>query len=169
GLLLMGNDRWMVAKTISSFTVAHSITLAIATLGYARAPGSPLTAAIALSILFLGPEMVRSRRGETSLTIRHPWVIAFAFGLLHGFGFASGLTTMGLPRSEIPVALLLFNLGVEAGQILFVIVVLLLERSFRVLEVRLPRLIEALPAYAVGSLGAYWTIQRVIIMLLGAR
>jgi hydrogenase/urease accessory protein HupE len=169
GLLLIVNDRWMLVKTISSFTVAHSITLAIATLGYARAPEPPLTAAIALSILFLGPEIVRSQRGETSLTIRHPWVVAFAFGLLHGFGFASGLTTMGLPRAELPLALLLFNLGVEAGQILFVIVVLLLERSFRVLEVRLPRLIEALPAYTVGSWGAFWTIQRVVIMLGGTR
>jgi hydrogenase/urease accessory protein HupE len=169
GLLFIVNDRWMLVKTISAFTVAHSLTLAIATLGYARAPEPPLTAAIALSILFLGPEMVRSRRGETSLTIRHPWVVAFAFGLLHGFGFASGLTTMGLPRAEIPLALLLFNLGVEAGQILFVLVVLLLERSFRVLEVRLPRLLEALPAYMVGSLGAFWTIQRVVIMLGGAR
>jgi hydrogenase/urease accessory protein HupE len=169
GLLLIVKDRWMLVKTISAFTVAHSLTLAIATLGYARAPEPPLTAAIALSILFLGPEMVRARRGETSLTIRHPWVVAFAFGLLHGFGFASGLSTMGLPRAEIPLALLLFNLGVEAGQILFVLVVLLLERSFRVLEVRLPRLIDALPAYAVGSLGAFWTMQRVVSMLGGAR
>jgi hypothetical protein len=169
GLLFIVRDRWTLVKTVSSFTVAHSLTLAIATLGYARAPEPPLTAAIALSILFLGPEMVRSQRGETSLTIRHPWVVAFAFGLLHGFGFASGLTTMGLPRAEIPLALLLFNLGVEAGQILFVLVVLLLERSFRVLEVRLPRVIEALPAYAVGSLGVFWTIQRVVIMLGGTR
>ena len=169
GLLFIVNDRWMLVKTISSFTVAHSLTLAIATLGYARAPEPPLTAAIALSILFLGPEIVRSQRGETSLTIRYPWAIAFAFGLLHGFGFASGLTTMGLPQAEIPLALLLFNLGVEAGQILFVMVVLLLERSFRMLEVRLPRPIEALPAYVVGSLGAFWTIQRVVIMLGGAR
>jgi hydrogenase/urease accessory protein HupE len=169
GLLFIARDRWMLVKTVSSFTVAHSLTLAIATLGYARASGPPLTAAIALSILFLGPEIVRAQRGETSLTIRHPWMVAFAFGLLHGFGFASGLTTMGLPRAEIPVALLLFNLGVEAGQILLVIVVLLLERSFRVLEVRVPRLIKALPAYAVGSLGAYWTIQRMIMMLGGAR
>jgi hydrogenase/urease accessory protein HupE len=169
GLLFIVRDRWALVKTVSSFTVAHSITLAIATLGYARAPEPPLAAAIALSILFLGPEIVRSRRGDTSLTIRHPWVVAFAFGLLHGFGFASGLTTMGLPRPEIPVALLLFNLGVEAGQILFVVVILVLERACRVLEVRLPRLIDALPAYAVGSLGAYWTIQRVVMMLGGAR
>jgi hypothetical protein len=95
--------------------------------------------------------------------------VALAFGLLHGFGFASGLTTMGLPQAEISVALLLFNLGVEAGQILFVIVMLLLERSFRTLEVRVPRLIEALPAYTVGSLGAFWTIQPIVVMRGGTR
>ncbi len=121
----------MLVKTITSFTLAHSITLAIATLGYAEAPLPPLNAAIALSILFLGPEIVRVWRGETSFTIRHPWIVAFAFGLLHGFGFASGLTTMGLPRAEIPLALLLFNVGVEVGQIAFVALVLLLERSFQ--------------------------------------
>ena len=102
GLMLIVSDRWMLVKTISSFTVAHSITLAIATLGYASAPLPPLNAAIALSILFLGPEIVKTWRGETSFTIRHPWVVAFAFGLLHGFGFASGLTAMGLPKAEIP-------------------------------------------------------------------
>jgi hydrogenase/urease accessory protein HupE len=169
GLLLVVKDRWMLVKTISAFTAAHSITLAIATLGYASVPAAPLNAAIALSILFLGAEVVRSRRGETSLTIRHPWVVAFAFGLLHGFGFASGLTTMGLPRTEIPLALLMFNVGVEAGQLLFVLLTLLLERAFRVLEVRWPRLIEALPAYTVGSLGAYWTIQRMLVLLGSAR
>ena len=115
GLLLIVKDRWMLVKTVSAFTVAHSITLAIATLGYASVPAPPLNAAIALSILFLGAEIVRSWRGETSLTIRQPWVVAFAFGLLHGFGFASGLTTMGLPRTEIPLALLMFNVGVEVG------------------------------------------------------
>ncbi len=114
GLLLIVRDRWMLVKTITAFTVAHSITLAVATLGYASAPLLPLNAAIALSILFLGPEIVRARRGQTSFTIRHPWVVAFAFGLLHGFGFASGLTTMGLPPAEIPLALLVFNVGVEA-------------------------------------------------------
>lgn len=168
GLLLIVKDRWMLVKTISAFTVAHSITLAIATLGCASVPAAPLNVAIALSILFLGPEIVRSWRGETSLTIRHPWVVAFAFGLLHGFGFASGLVTMGLPRAEIPLALLTFNMGVEAGQLLFVLLILLLERAFRVLEVRWPRLVEALPAYTVGSLGAYWTIQRLAV-LFGAR
>jgi hypothetical protein len=154
----------MLVKTITSFTVAHSITLAIATFGYATAPLPPLNAAIALSILFLGPEIVRVWRGESSFTIRHPWVVAFAFGLLHGFGFASGLTAMGLPKAEIPLALLLFNVGVEIGQVAFVLLVVLLERSFRSLEVRWPRLVEALPGYIVGSLGAFWTIQRVMVM-----
>jgi hydrogenase/urease accessory protein HupE len=169
GLLLIVGNRWMLVKTITSFTIAHSITLAVATLGYASAPLPPLNAAIALSILFLAPEIVRSSRGETSFTIRHLWVVAFAFGLLHGFGFASGLTTMGLPQSEIPLALLLFNVGVEAGQVCFVAVVAGLERAFRTLEIRWPRIAEMLPAYLVGSLGAYWTIQRTLVLLGGFR
>jgi hypothetical protein len=167
GLLLIVSDRWMLVKTITAFTVAHSITLAIATLGYARAPLAPLNAAIALSILFLGPEIVRVWRGETSFTIRHPWVVAFAFGLLHGFGFASGLTAMGLPRVEIPIALVMFNVGVEIGQLLFVFLIVGLERSFRVLEIQWPRLFRILPGYAVGTLGAFWTLQRTLAMLGG--
>jgi len=167
GLLLIVKDRWMLVKTISAFTLAHSITLAIATLGYASAPLPPLNAAIALSILFLGPEIVRSWRGETSFTIRHPWVVAFAFGLLHGFGFASGLTALGLPQAEIPLALLLFNVGVEIGQLAFVFLVLLLERSFRVLEIEWPHWVEAFPGYAVGALGAFWTIQRAVLLFGG--
>ena len=167
GLLLIVSSRMMLLKTITSFTVAHSITLAIATLGYASAPMLPLNAAIALSILFLGPEIIRAQQGKTSLTIRHPWVVAFAFGLLHGFGFATGLTTMGLPRAEIPLALLLFILGVEAGQLFFVLIILLLARSFRILEISWPRWAEAIPAYTVGGLGAFWTIQRTKILIGG--
>jgi hypothetical protein len=110
---------------------------------------------------------VRIWRGETSFTIRHPWVVAFAFGLLHGFGFASGLAQLGLPKGEVPLALLLFNVGVEIGQLAFVAVVLLLDRAFRVLQVNWPQVVARLPGYAVGTLGAYWTIQRVL-MLLGA-
>jgi hydrogenase/urease accessory protein HupE len=164
GLLLIVKDRWMLLKTVTAFTVAHSLTLAVATLGYAEAPVLPLNAAIALSILFLGPEIVRSWRGETSFTIEHPWVVAFLFGLVHGFGFASALTSAGLPRAELPLALLSFNLGVEVGQVSFVLLVLALDRSFRQLEIRWPRWVEALPGYAVGSLGAFWTIQRVTIL-----
>jgi hypothetical protein len=165
GLLLIVGNRWMLLKTITAFTVAHSLTLAIATLGFASAPVQPLNAAIALSILFLGPEIVRVWRGETSLTIRHPWVVAFAFGLLHGFGFASGLNAMGLPKAEIPLALLLFNVGVEVGQLSFVLLVLAMAWSFRQLEIRWARWAEALPGYAVGTLGAFWTIQRTAILL----
>jgi hypothetical protein len=169
GLLLLVKSPWMLVKTITAFTLAHSITLAIATLGYAQVPTAPLNATIALSILFLGLEVVRSQRGETSFTIQHPWVVAFAFGLLHGFGFASGLTAMGLPSAEIPLALLMFNLGVEIGQLAFLALILLLARAFAVLEMRWPPLVEALPAYAVGSLGAFWTIDRVVVMLGAVR
>lgn len=164
GLLLIVRDRWMLLKTVTAFTVAHSLTLAIATFGYASAPAIPLNAAIALSILFLGPEIIRSWRGETSFTIRNPWVVAFAFGLLHGFGFASALTGAGVPRQDLPLALVSFNVGVEVGQLAFVGLILALERSFRILEVRWPRWALALPGYAVGSLGAFWTVQRVALL-----
>src|SRR5258708_40257483 len=117
GLLLIVKKRWMLLKTVTAFTVAHSITLAIATMGYAEVPIPPLNAAIALSILFLGPEIVRSWRGETSFTIRHPWVVAFAFGLLHGFGFASALTGAALPRHDLPLALVTFNDGTGLVQL----------------------------------------------------
>jgi hydrogenase/urease accessory protein HupE len=169
GLLLIVRGRMLLVKTVTAFTVAHSLTLAIATLGLARAPLPPLNAAIALSILFLGPEIVRTWRGATSLTIRYPWLVAFLFGLLHGFGFASGLSTAGMPRAEIPPALLFFNLGVELGQLVFVLAALALARAFRVLEVRWPRWVAAAPGYAVGSLGAFWTIQRTMILLGGWR
>ena len=164
GLLIIVQGRGMLIKTITAFTVAHSITLALATLGYASIPGPPLNAAIALSILFLGPEIVRVWRGQTSFTIQHPWVVAFAFGLLHGFGFASGLSTVGMPKAEIPLALLAFNIGVELGQLAFVLLMLLSYRALRVLQFRWPRWVEFAPGYAIGSLGAFWTIQRAAIL-----
>jgi hydrogenase/urease accessory protein HupE len=169
GLLLLVPTRWMLLKTITSFTIAHSLTLAAATLGYASAPVPPVEAAIALSILLLGPEIVRYQRGETSLAIRHPWVVAFAFGLLHGFGFASGLTTIGLPGGDIPIALLFFNVGVEAGQLAFVALVVLPKGAFRALGLRWPRAVEVAAGYAVGSLGAFWTIQRAWMMFAAPR
>jgi len=167
GLLLIVNSRILLLKSITSFTIAHSITLGVATLGFAQAPLLPLNTAIALSILFLGPEVVRARRGQTSLTIRFPWIVAFGFGLLHGFGFASGLSTTGMPHSELPRALLWFNVGVELGQILFILIVLALVWSFTTLQIRWPRFAHALPGYTVGCLGAYWTIQRTVIMIGG--
>jgi hydrogenase/urease accessory protein HupE len=165
GLLLIVSDRWTLVKTITSFTVAHSITLAVATLGYAHAAVEPLNAAIALSILFLGPEIARIWRGETSLTIRRPWLVAFIFGLLHGFGFAGALTGAGLPRADLAIALLTFNIGVEIGQIAFVLLVVLLERSFRQLEIHWPAWLARAPGYLIGSAGAFWTIQRTAILL----
>ena len=137
GLMLMVRDRWMLLKTITAFTVAHSITLAAATLGYVHVPAPPLNAGIALSIMFVGVEVLRSWRGEMSLTLRQPWLVAFAFGLVHGLGFASGLASLGLPQGDIPVALLLFNVGVEIGQLSFVALTLLLLRSFHQLEISL--------------------------------
>jgi hydrogenase/urease accessory protein HupE len=165
GLLLIVADRWMLVKTVTSFTLAHSITLAVATFGYASAPVEPLNAAIALSILFLGPEIARIWRGETSLTIRRPWLVAFIFGLLHGFGFAGALTGTGLPRADLPLALLTFNIGVEIGQIAFVLLVVALERSFRQLEISWPTWAARVPGYLIGSAGAFWTIQRTAILL----
>ena len=162
GLLLIVADRWMLLKTISAFTLAHSITLAIATLGYAAAPGPPLNAAIALSILFLGPEIVRRWRGESSFTIRHPWVVAFAFGLLHGFGFAGALSEIGFPAQQIPLALLCFNLGVEAGQLAFVAALLLLARLPALLRVDAPRGWPTAAAYGIGALASYWLIERLL-------
>ena len=169
GLLLIVGNRWMLFKTITAFTVAHSITLAVATLGYASAPLPPLNAAIALSILFLGPEIVRVWRGETSLTIRYPWVVAFVFGLLHGFGFASGLKATGLPQADIAWALLLFNVGVEIGQVFFVFLILAMARSFRTLEIRWPALGAGAAGLCRRNAGRVLDIQRTFMMLGGPR
>jgi hydrogenase/urease accessory protein HupE len=169
GLLLIVKGRMMLLKTVTAFTVAHSITLAMATLGYATVPLPPLEVAIALSIFFLGPEVVRSWRGETSLTIRYPWIVAFLFGLLHGFGFATGLSTIGMPKAEVLLALLFFNVGVELCQLFFVFTALALVRSLKALNIRWPRWVEVLPGYTVGSLGAYWSIQRTVVLLAALR
>ena len=162
GLLLLVRGPWMLVKTITAFTIAHSITLTAATLGYVRPPAPPIEAAIALSILFLGIEILRAGRGDTSFAIRHPWIVAFVFGLLHGFGFAGALSTAGLPPTEIPLALVSFNVGVELGQLAFVALVLLLARGLQWLRVTWPRPAELLPAYVVGSFGAFWLVQRLV-------
>jgi len=160
GLLLIVSTPMILLKTITAFTLAHSITLGIATLGFANVPALPLNAVIALSILFLGPEILRVWRGETSFTIRHPWVVAFAFGLLHGFGFASGLTAMGLPQNEIPLALLFFNVGVELGQLAFVAGVFVLAAVWRRFALPGPAWLRLAAAYGIGSVSAYWLLER---------
>lgn len=167
GLLLIVRGTKALIKTITAFTIAHSLTLAAATLGLASAPLPPLNAAIALSILFLGPEIARTWSGETSFTIENPWVVAFAFGLLHGFGFASGLSTAGMSRAAIPQALLWFNVGVELGQLTFVALVLAMLHAWRVLEMRWPLWAARAPGYAVGVCGAFWTIQRTVLIFSG--
>ncbi len=169
GLMLIVRGRGNLIKTITAFTVAHSITFALAALGVASLPAPPLEAAIALSILFLGPEIIRSWRGETSLTLRYPWVVAFVFGLLHGFGFASGLSTAGMPRAAIPLTLLSFNVGVELGQLSFVFVALGVAWVAERLRVRWPRWAQLVPGYAVGCLGAFWFIQRAVVLIGGTR
>lgn len=160
GLLLLVPGRWMLVKTITAFTVAHSITLGIATFGYVRPPAAFVEAAIAMSILFLGVEILRARRGETGFAIERPWLMAFAFGLLHGFGFATVLANAGLPQSEIPMALLFFNIGVEIGQLAFVAVIVLTTRILTHLWGAWPRPLQIMPAYLVGTLGAFWMLQR---------
>ncbi len=167
GLMLLVRSRWMLLKTITAFTVAHSLTLAAATFGLIHIPAQPLNAAIALSILLLGVEVIKSQRGDTSLAIRQPWAVAFAFGLLHGLGFASGLSLIGLPPSDIPLALVSFNIGVEIGQLLFVGVMLMVGFSLGQLRIRGPEFVMRAPTYLVGCLGAYWTIDRIVALGAG--
>jgi hydrogenase/urease accessory protein HupE len=164
GLLLIVSSPRMLVKTITAFTIAHSITLAAATLGYVRPPAAPIEAGIAMSILFLGVEIVRAYQGGTSFTIRHPWVVAFLFGLLHGFGFAGALTAAGLPPVAVPLALVSFNVGVEIGQLAFVAAVLLLASVMRRLGIVWPKQAELVPAYLVGTLGAFWLLQRLAFL-----
>jgi hypothetical protein len=160
GLLLLVHGGWMLVKTITAFTLAHSITLGLATLGYVSAPTRPVEAAIALSIVFVAAEIVHARQGHIGLAARRPWVVAFAFGLLHGFGFAGALSEIGLPLGEIPIALLFFNVGVELGQIVFVGLALTLAWVLRRLPVSWPSWVGAAPSYAIGIMAMYWFIDR---------
>jgi hypothetical protein len=159
GLLLIVRDRWALLKTVSAFTLAHSLTLAAATLGLIHLSTPVLNALIALSILFIAPEALRAQSGGTSLTIRYPWVVAFVFGLLHGMGFANGLSTLGLEKGALLLALVLFNIGVEIGQLTFIAVVLALKRAFRLMAIEWAQPVALAPTYAIGALGAMWTIQ----------
>ena len=166
GLLLIVSGKGALIQTITAFTLAHSLTLALATLTELRLPLAPLNAAVALSILFLGPEIVRRWRGQDSLTLRFPWMVAFLFGLLHGFGFASGLSLSGLPQAEIPQALLWFNVGVEFGQLAFVLLALVMAKAFRILAMQWPLWVQRMPGYLVGTCGAYWTLDRSLVLFM---
>ncbi len=164
-LMLIVTGFWRLVKTITAFTIAHSITLALATLGVVHFPTAPTEAVIALSIVFLAAEVTRMRNGEVVLTERYPWVVAFGFGLIHGLGFAGALSQIGIPEHEVPLSLLMFNLGVETGQIMFVTVVALLLAGTRRIPVTVPRGSWRLVPYAIGGLATFWTIQRLVAMI----
>jgi len=155
-------------KAVTAFTVAHSITLALATLGMVHVPAAPTEAIIALSILFLAAEIVHQRNGVIGITERYPWVIAFIFGLFHGLGFAGALSEIGVPQHEVPLALLMFNVGVETGQLLFIAVVLSLIALFKRLPISVPQGVWRVLPYSIGSIAAFWTIERVISFLPAA-
>lgn len=158
GLLLIVSERSMLIKTVTAFTIAHSLTLALATFGAIHFSTALINALIALSILYVAPEAIRAYAGGSSLTIRYPWIVAFAFGLLHGMGFASGLTSFGLSTHALVSALVLFNVGVELGQLAFIALVFALRRSSRLMQFDWPRPVQLLPAYLIGTLGMFWTV-----------
>jgi hydrogenase/urease accessory protein HupE len=161
-LILIVRSTRMLLLTVTAFTVAHSITLSLATLGVVHVPGPPVEATIALSILLLACEIIRADRGQTSLTATWPWVVAFSFGLLHGFGFASALSEIGLPQGDIPLALFAFNVGVEIGQLIFIAAVFSILRGAK--SINFPDFVESharsVATYAIGSMAAYWLIER---------
>ena len=160
-LLLIVDGSWKLVKTITAFTIAHSITLALATVGLIHVPGPPVEAVIALSIVFVAVEIVKRERGVIGLTQRQPWIVAFSFGLLHGFGFAGALVEIGLPTSDLPMALLTFNIGVEIGQLIFVVAFLLAWRLVRSVPLSWPSWSAKVLPYAIGSIAAFWVIDRV--------
>ncbi len=160
-LLLIVSGFGPLLKAVTAFTVAHSITLALATLGFVHVPPAPTEAIIALSILFLASEIIRQRNGEIGLTERFPWLIAFIFGLFHGLGFAGALSAIGVPQHEVPLALFMFNVGVETGQLLFIAVVLSLFKLLRRLPVTVPQGAWRVLPYGIGSVAAFWTINRI--------
>lgn len=166
GLLLLIGPNWRLVKAITGFTVAHSITLALAALGYISFPSAAIEALVALSILFVAVELMPARRAAGGLAQRRPWLIAFVFGLLHGMAFAGVLADIGLPPDAAPQALLLFNVGVEIGQLVFIGAVLGLMAAGRwLLRARhwtTPRWAALAPAYLIGSLSAYWMIERTL-------
>lgn len=168
-LFLVGNWRRLIG-TATAFTLAHSLTLAAATLGWIRVPQAPVEAVIALSIVFVAVEILHARQGRAGLAVRLPWVVAFVFGLLHGLGFAAALRDIGLPQHAIPLALAFFNVGVELGQLLFIGAVFAALWLFRLLVAR-PAVRANNPwqqaerfsvpvAYLVGSVAMFWVYER---------
>ncbi|MBU1212385.1 MAG: HupE/UreJ family protein [Alphaproteobacteria bacterium] len=160
-LILLIDNSWVLVKTITAFTVAHSITLAGAALGYLSLPQKPVEATIALSIAFLAVELVKMGDGPKRLSQTYPWIVAFAFGLLHGFGFAGALKEIGLPQADVPLALLTFNLGVEVGQFIFVVGVVMGGQAAAQLFTIALRPTRLATAYLIGTISLVWLISRV--------
>lgn len=163
-LLLVADWRGLV-KAVTAFTVAHSITLTGATLGYLSLPQAPVEAIIALSVVFVAREIIEGRSGKQGLSSRMPWIMAFSFGLLHGFGFAGALREVGLPQADVPLALLSFNLGVEAGQLMFVAAVMILSSLASMLFKFKPGRYATATAYGVGAIAMVWFIERMVALV----
>jgi hydrogenase/urease accessory protein HupE len=164
GLLLLVRNRVTLVKTITAFTVAHSITLVAAASGFVHVRAPVIESLVALSIVFVAVELARCYRGHRGLTVQYPWLIAFTFGLLHGFAFAGSLAEIGLPPHNIPFALLLFNLGVEIGQLMFVAAVFALIALLRRLPRQLPVWTRWAAPYAIGTLASYWMFERIHVL-----
>jgi len=165
GLIYIARTPGMMLKTITAFTIAHSLTLAAVTFGWVGVPENFVNAMIALSIVYIGVEIINLSAGRSTLTLRHPWAVSFFFGLLHGFGFANALVSLGLPDGAVPWALVAFNIGVEIGQIAFVLLVLALGWALRSMRVSWPTGGSVFAAYTIGSLGAFWFFQRIEVLL----
>ena len=165
GLMILVKGTRRLIATVTAFTIAHSITLAGATLGFVRVPQQPVEACIALSIVFVATEIIHAHQGRQGLTERWPWIVAFTFGLLHGFGFAGALNAVGLPQAAIPVALLFFNVGVEVGQLIFIAAILSIMAFARWLSKRVPIPQPAwawrVAPYSIGGVAAFWMVQRI--------
>lgn len=159
-LLILVSDLKRLIGAVTAFTVAHSITLAATTFGWARLAAAPVEACIALSIAFVAAEIVRARKGKTGAAQRWPWLVSFVFGLLHGFGFAAALREIGLPDGAAPLALLFFNLGVEAGQIVFIAAALAAMFLWRKFAPPAPAWAWRIPPYAAGAVACFWFIDR---------
>jgi len=160
-LLLIVRGGVRIFLTITAFTVAHSITLVAASLGWVHVPGPPVEAMIALSIVFVAAEAVHGLQGRPGITARAPWIVAFSFGLLHGLGFAGALAEVGLPQKAIPVALFMFNVGVELGQLIFVAVALAAGALLARLRLPRPERLQWAACYAIGAIAMFWVIERV--------
>ena len=163
GLVLFIHKPWMLLKTVTAFTIAHSITLALSVLGWVQLQQGPVEAVIALSILFLARELLQEESMRSKLTRASPWIMAFIFGLLHGLGFAGALRDIGLPEDALWVSLLLFNVGIEVGQLMIIAAMLMLRWALSRFT-STEQLVRA-GVYAMGCVAAFWTIDRTLVLL----